>query len=96
MPFDTTQYRAMTIHGTYPHIRYFAFAAYEVVAKGSGYDFEVGDPLYDAEIAPDQGANPFVPPGGSNGTFTVEISRARLPERGERKGRFQSEFRPIR
>jgi len=76
MPFDTTQYRAMTIHGTYPHIRYFAFAAYEVVAKGTGHDFEVGDPLYDAEITPDQGANPFVQPGGSNGTFTVEILRA--------------------
>jgi len=75
MPFDTKQYRAMTIRGTYPHLRYFAFAAYEVVRKGSAYDFEVGDPLYDAEINPDQGANPFVRPGGSNGTYTVEISR---------------------
>jgi hypothetical protein len=75
MPFDTTQYRAMTIHGQYPHLRYFAIAAYEVVDTGSGYDFEVGDPLYDAEINPDQGANPFVRPGGSNGTYTVEISR---------------------
>jgi hypothetical protein len=75
MPFDTTQYRAMTIHGAYPHLRYFAIAAYEVVDKGSAYDFEVGDPLYDAEIAPDQGANPFVKPGGRNGTYTVEISR---------------------
>jgi len=74
MPLDTTQYRAMTIHGVYPHLRYFAIAAYEVVDKGSGYDFEVGDPLYDAEISPDQGANPFVKPGGSNGTYTVEIS----------------------
>jgi hypothetical protein len=75
MPFDTTQYRAVTIHGTYPHLRYFAIAAYEVVDKGSGYDFEVGDSLYDAEINPDQGANPFVRPGGGNGTFTVTISR---------------------
>ncbi len=74
MPFDTTQYRAMRIQGRYPQLRYFAFAAYEVVDKGSGYDFEVGDPLYDAEINPDQGANPFVKPGGSNGTYTVEIA----------------------
>ncbi|MGE5140665.1 MAG: hypothetical protein ACM3JD_14450 [Rudaea sp.] len=63
----------MTLHGTYPHIRYFAFAAYEVVDTASGYDFEVGDPLHDAEIKPDQGANPFVKPGGSTGTYTVEI-----------------------
>ena len=73
MPLDTTQYRAMTIHGTYPHLRYFAIAAYEVVGTQSGYTFEVGDPLYDAEINPDQGTNPFVRPGGSNGTYTVEI-----------------------
>ena len=74
MPLDTTQHRAMKIHGTYPHLRYFAIAAYEVVDKGSGYDFEVGDPLHESEIIPDQGANPFVKPGGSNGTYTVEIS----------------------
>ncbi|MGE5140194.1 MAG: hypothetical protein ACM3JD_12085 [Rudaea sp.] len=76
MPFDTTRYRAVTIHGTYPHLRYFAFAAYEVVAKGSGHDFEVGDPLYDAVISPDQGVNPFVKPGGGHGTYTVNIVRA--------------------
>ena len=75
MPFDTTQYRAVTIHGTYPHMRYFAISAYEVVGTKSGYTFEVGDPLNDAEISPDQGTNPFVRPGGSNGTYTVEISR---------------------
>lgn len=75
MPFDTTRYRAMTIRGTYPHIRYFAFATYEVVQNASGYDFEVDEPLHDAEIRPDQGANPFVQPGGRNGTFTIEISR---------------------
>ncbi len=77
MPFDTTQYRAMTLRGTYPHLRYFAIAAYEVVDTGSGgYTFEVGDPLYDAEIVPDQGVNPFVPPGGVPGTYTVEIAYA--------------------
>jgi len=74
MPFDTTQYRAVTIHGTYPHLRFFSIAAYEVVDKDSGYTFEVGDPLYDAEISPDQGSNPFVRPGGRSGTYTVEIS----------------------
>jgi hypothetical protein len=90
MPFDTTQYRAMTIRGTYPHIRYFAFVAYEVVDQGSAYDFEVGDPLHDAEINPDQGANPFVKPGGSNGTYTVEIARggfqSAAPARAVSKG----------
>jgi len=64
-----------TCQGTYPHLRYFAIAAYEVVGRQSGYTFEVGDPLYDAEINPDQGTNPFVRPGGSDGTYTVEISR---------------------
>jgi len=75
MPFDTTQYRTMTIHGTYPHLRYFAIAAYETVATDNGYTFEVGDPLHDAEIYPDQGSNPFMPPGGGSGTYTVEITR---------------------
>jgi hypothetical protein len=74
MPFDTTRYRAMTLRGTYPRLRYFAIAAYEVVTTASGYTFEVGDPLYDAEIIPDQGVNPFVQPGGGTGTYTVEIS----------------------
>jgi hypothetical protein len=74
MPFDTTRYRAVTMHGAYPHLRYFAISAYEVVGTNSGYTFEVGDPLNDAEIKPDQGTNPFVRPGGSNGTYTVHIS----------------------
>ena len=85
MPFDTTRYRAMRIRGTYPHIRYFAFSAYEVVATQAGYTFEVGDPLHDAEIKPDQGTNPFVRPGGSNGTYTVAISHDDAP-RGAREG----------
>jgi len=80
MPFDTTNYKAMTIHGTYPHIRYFAIVAYETGGESPFYTFEVGDPLHDAEINPDQGSsNPFVQPGGSNGTYTVEISRAESP-----------------
>ena len=76
MPVDTTRYPSMTIHGTYPHLRYFAIAAYETVYTDSGYTFEVGDPLHDAQIIPDEGTNPFVPPGGGSGTYTVEISRA--------------------
>jgi hypothetical protein len=73
MPFDTTKYGAMTVHGAYPHLRYFAFSAYETVDTGLGYSFEVGEPLSDAEITPDAGVNPFVKPGGGGGTYTVEI-----------------------
>ena len=79
MPFDTTRYRAVTMHGTYPHLRYFAISAYEVVGTKSGYTFEVGDPLNDAEISPAQGTNPFVRPGGSNGTYIVEIAHGDVP-----------------
>ena len=72
MPFDTTQYQTMTIKGTYPNIRYFSFAAYETIKGG----FNLAGDLYDAQIAPDPGSiNPFVPPGGSNGTYTVVIAR---------------------
>jgi hypothetical protein len=52
-------------------------AAYEVVHKGAGYDFEVGEPLPDAKIVPYRGANPFVRPGGNPGSYTVE-SRAAI------------------
>lgn len=82
MPFDTTQYKTMTIRGIYPNIRYFSFAAYETIPNGFHL---VEQHLYDAQIAPDPGtANPFVPPpdghkgkasnGSANGTYTVLIS----------------------
>jgi len=87
MPFDTTQYQTMTIKGTYPNARYFSIVAYNTVGtSGGGYTFEVADqdhPLYDAKIAPDGGSiNPFVPPGGRNGTYTVLISRTTPPGSG--------------
>ena len=78
MPFDTTQYETMTIKGTYPNIRYFSFAAYETKTGGSNSfnSFNLAGHLYDAQIAPDSGSiNPFVEPGGRNGTYTVVISR---------------------
>jgi hypothetical protein len=76
MPFDTTQYQTMTIKGTYPNIRYFSFAAYETITNSSGTSFNLAEDrtLYDAEIVPDSGVNPFVPPGGTNGTYTAVIS----------------------
>ncbi|MGE5259015.1 MAG: hypothetical protein ACM3KE_20260 [Hyphomicrobiales bacterium] len=78
MPFDT-QYKTMTINGTYPNIRYFSFAAYETTTMPTENSFAsfhlVEHNLYDAQIAPDSGSNPFVPPGGRNGTYTVVISR---------------------
>ena len=81
MPFDTAQYETMTIKGTYPHIRFFSFTAYETIACNppesmcqDGFNL-VEYHLYDAQITPDSGRNPFVPPGGRNGTYTVVISR---------------------
>jgi hypothetical protein len=64
-------------------------AAYEVVHKGAGYDFEVGEPLPDAKTVPDRGANPFVRPGGNPGSYTVESraaisSRRRVEDRSKR------------
>jgi hypothetical protein len=75
MPFDTTQYQTMTIKGTYPNIRYFSFAAYETIENG----FKLAGDLYDAQIAPEPGSiNPFVPPGGSNGTPAHRNSVSRI------------------
>jgi hypothetical protein len=65
MPFDA-QYDTMTIKGTYPNARYFSFAAYDTVA-GTPAAIAGGKTLYDAQIAPDP---------GSNGKYTVVISRA--------------------
>ncbi len=75
MPFNTAQYEKMTIKGTYPNVRYFSYAAYETMPDGKG--FKLVEPnLYDAQIAPDRGSiNPFVPPGGRGGTYTVVIAR---------------------
>jgi hypothetical protein len=75
MPFDTTRYKTMTLYGAYPDLRYCAIAAYETIEDDSNDSFEVNEHLYDAEIIPDVGINPFVQPGGSNGTYTIEISR---------------------
>lgn len=80
MPFDP-QYEKMTIKGTYPNIRYFSFAAYETIAYDATNNTNMGfnlaeHHLYDAQIAADpRSTNPFVPPGGRNGTYTVVISR---------------------
>lgn len=80
MPFDP-KYRTMTIKGIYPNIRYFSFAAYETIdydpADNTNNGFRLVEPhLYDARIVPDPGSlNPFIPPGGGHGTYTVVISR---------------------
>jgi hypothetical protein len=70
MPLDMTKYRAMTLHGKYPEVRYFSIVAYEVNDDNT---FSVAGHLYDAQIAPDKGsANPFVSKG--TGTYTVVVS----------------------
>jgi hypothetical protein len=80
MPFDT-QYGTMTIKGTYPNVRFFSFTAYETIDydaknnRNNGFHL-VEDHLYDVQIVPDPGSvNPFVVPGGRNGTYTVVFSR---------------------
>jgi hypothetical protein len=74
MPLDTTK-NSITIHGTYPEVRYFAISAYNAEVDDQGKNvFTLAANLYDAEIVPDKGgANPFVSDG--NGTYTVVVSR---------------------
>jgi len=73
MPFEK-QDETMTFKGTYPNARYFSFVAYNTNAEGGPTDVAGG--VYDTAIAPDPGSNnPFVYPGGSDGTYTVVISR---------------------
>jgi hypothetical protein len=75
MPFEK-QYETMTIKGTYPNARYFSFVAYDTDNDKFPIDVAGGLALHDAKIAPDPGSiNPFVKPGGSNGAYTVAISR---------------------
>jgi hypothetical protein len=72
MPFD--DYETMTIKGTYPNARYFSIAAYATNPDRTVLD--LANAIHDADIAPDPGSiNPFVEPGGRNGTYTVVISR---------------------
>ncbi|MHC1698593.1 MAG: hypothetical protein AB9919_11145 [Geobacteraceae bacterium] len=73
MPVEK-QDEALTFKGTYPNARYFSFVAYNTNAEGGPTDVAGG--VYDTAIAPDPGSNnPFVYPGGSDGTYTVVISR---------------------
>jgi hypothetical protein len=73
MPFDN--YETMTIKGTYPNARYFSIAAYKTNPDKTVLD--LARAIHDAEIAPDPGSiNPFVEPGGRNGTlYLSSISR---------------------
>jgi hypothetical protein len=74
MPLDTTKYQAMTIHGTYPEVRYYSIVAYDVDANSRA--FSIAGHLYDAQIVPDKGStNPFVSDHKRSGTYTVVISR---------------------
>jgi hypothetical protein len=80
MPFDTAQFETMTIKGAYPKIRYFSFTAYDTIdydaINNTNRGFDIAGSLHDAQIAPDKGSiNPFVPPGGPGGTYTIVISR---------------------
>ncbi len=76
MPFDT-QVGTMTIKGTYPHARYFSFVVYDTADRDHHTTSATG--LHDAGIVPDEGSNPFLTPGGANGTYTVVVSRGHEP-----------------
>lgn len=90
MPFEK-QYETMTIKGTYPNARYFSFVAYDTNSDKIPVDAAGGVALHDVDIAPDPGSvNPFVKPGGSNGTYTVTISRTGLTSGNTIK--FSSDF----
>jgi hypothetical protein len=69
MPLDTSNWKEMVIHGTYPQARFFNFNTYTAAGSLIGT-------LYDAQIAPDSGSwNPFAMPTGTGAQdYTVEIS----------------------
>jgi hypothetical protein len=68
MPIDTSRWKSVTIHGTYPNARLFNYATY-------GPTGLLIDTLLDEDIIPDNGsANPFTTAtaAGSN-TYTVTV-----------------------
>jgi hypothetical protein len=71
MPVDTTQTKAVLIHGQYPRSRFFSFTTYLQAGKAV-------DSLVDDEIAPDAGnTNPFAPgPVDDARNYTVTIDGA--------------------
>jgi hypothetical protein len=73
MPLDTSNWKAMVIHGTYPQARFFNFNTYTATGSLIGT-------LYDTQIAPDSGSwNPFATPTGTGAQdYTVEISPSNL------------------
>ena len=69
MPFDTANWKAMIIQGTYPEARFFNFNSY--TATGA-----VTDSIIDSDIAPDPGStNPFATPiAGGRHTYSLSVS----------------------
>ena len=77
MPIDTSRWKSVTIHGTYPNARLFNYATY-------GPTGLLIDTLLDEDIIPDNGsANPFttVMAAGSN-TYTATVGPGSVGERG--------------
>ncbi|MBV8735885.1 MAG: hypothetical protein JO007_01240 [Alphaproteobacteria bacterium] len=68
MPVDTSHWKTVIIHGTYPKARFFNFST------NAANGFPIGS-IYDAEIAPDANSwNPFAAPAGSGAEeYTVNI-----------------------
>ena len=66
-PVDTSYWKAVVIHGTYPKARFFNFSTY----TANGFPI---DSIYDAEITPMRRLNPFAAPMGSGAEeYTVNI-----------------------
>lgn len=85
MPFDSSRWKAIVIHGIFPEARFMSFTTYD--ASGS-----VADSILDFEITADpQSRNPFTPgqAGAGRGqgrtfgqAYTVTISRDRQAAKG--------------
>ena len=68
MPIDTSRWKSVTIHGTYPNARLFNYATY-------GPTGLLIDTLLDEDIIPDNGsANPFTTAmAAGSGTYTATV-----------------------
>ena len=80
MPIDTSRWKSVTIHGTYPNARLVNYATY-------GPTGLLIDTLLDEDIIPDNGsANPFTTAtaAGSNNRRTRQRRRLEPPEHGRK------------
>ncbi len=66
----------LVIEGRYPEARYFSFHAYDEAQRPVAS-------IYDAQIRPDKGPNPYISRGADGGTYTVTVVFEPPPEKPE-------------